>query len=198
MMNVEDIIGVAARFAGGDAAPVAGETAGSSAVPVTGEPANGKAVPANGCFAARMVTGRPYVDAVLKREAVQTFVARTVPGIIFVKTSPERVTTIASECCGKLFFYRNPERTAPQMIEERQMRNFMLVASVPDTDLLLLKDEGHSFSCGQKVRVTGGIFEGAEGVVKRIKGDRRLLVSIDGVAVIATPFIHPSLLEAVE
>ena len=37
----------------------------------------------------------------------------------------------------------------------------------------------------------------AEGVVKRIKGDRRLVVSITGIACVATCFIHPSLLEPI-
>ena len=32
---------------------------------------------------------------------------------------------------------------------------------------------------------------------KRIKGDRRLIVSITGIACVATCFIHPSLLEPV-
>lgn len=151
-----------------------------------------------GWFAARMVADRAYVDAVLRRTGVQTFVARPVPGIIFVRDTPEGVAAIASECYGKLFFYRNPERTAPQMIDERQMRNFMLVASVPEADLIVVEDGDRIFASGQKVRVTGGIFKGAEGVVKRIRGDRRLLVSVDGVAVVATQFIHPSLLEPVD
>lgn len=51
---------------------------------------------------------------------------------------------------------------------------------------------------GDKVRVLGGIFEGAEGTLKRIKGDRRVVVSIPGVIAVATANIHASLLEKIE
>lgn len=48
-----------------------------------------------------------------------------------------------------------------------------------------------------RVRVTGGIFEGVEGEFVRIKGDRRVVDSIQGVMV-ATAFIHPSLIELIK
>ena len=45
--------------------------------------------------------------------------------------------------------------------------------------------------------VTGGPFKGAEGHIKRIKRDRRLIVTIKGVVAVATAYIHPSLLRKV-
>ena len=48
------------------------------------------------------------------------------------------------------------------------------------------------------MRVTGGPFKGAEGHIKRIKRDRRLVVTIRGVVAVATTYIHPSLLRRVE
>ena len=44
----------------------------------------------------------------------------------------------------------------------------------------------------------GGIFEGAEGTLLRIKGDRRVVVSIPGVIAVATANIHASLLEKIK
>ena len=41
---------------------------------------------------------------------------------------------------------------------------------------------------------TGGVFEGVEGLFVRVKGDRRVVVSIQGVMAVATTFIHPSLI----
>ena len=45
------------------------------------------------------------------------------------------------------------------------------------------------------MRVTDGVFKGAEGYVKRIKKDRRLVVSIRGVVAVATSYIPPQFLE---
>ena len=41
-------------------------------------------------------------------------------------------------------------------------------------------------------------FEGCEGVFMRLKGDRRVVVSIPGVVAVATAFIHPSLIQKLE
>jgi transcription antitermination factor NusG len=46
--------------------------------------------------------------------------------------------------------------------------------------------------------VTDGPFKGAEGHIKRIKRDRRLIVSIDGVVAVATTYIHPKFLKKVD
>ena len=51
---------------------------------------------------------------------------------------------------------------------------------------------------GDKVRITGGLFEGAIGTLMRIKGNRRVVVSIPGVIAVATTDIHPSLIEKIE
>ena len=45
------------------------------------------------------------------------------------------------------------------------------------------------YGIGDRVRVTGGVFKGAEGYIKRIKGRRRLIVSITGICAVATSFI---------
>ena len=50
---------------------------------------------------------------------------------------------------------------------------------------------------GDRVRVIGGIFEGVEGVIIRVKGDRRVSVCIQGVMAVATAYIHPSLIERI-
>ena len=97
---------------------------------------------------------------------------------------------------GKIYFYLDPERKHPAPIPERQMNNFILVTSVSD-DLIPLVEVTPELLKGDRVRVTGGLFEGAEGVIKRIKGDRRLIVSIDCFTAVATCFIRPEFLEKI-
>lgn len=103
---------------------------------------------------------------------------------------------LVSEYWGKIYFYLNPERKYPEPIPERQMNNFILVTSVSD-DLIPLGEVTQELLKGDKVRVIGGLFEGAEGVIKRIKGDHRLIVSIDCFTAVATCFIRSDFLEKI-
>ena len=53
------------------------------------------------------------------------------------------------------------------------------------------------FKPGERVRVTEGPFKGAQGVIKRIKKDRKLLVSINGIVVVAVSHIPGQFLERI-
>ena len=98
-----------------------------------------------------------------------------------------------------LMFYAEPGTSEPAPIKDKEMEMFILVCRTP-VEYLKFFDEDFLAKCkvGQKVRVTGGLYKGAEGYIKRIKKDRRLLVRIEGVAVVATGFIPPSQLEPVD
>lgn len=146
-------------------------------------------------FAARIISNRQYVLDSVAKDGVQTYITPVVPNILFIKAAFPYVRGLSIRCAGMLFFYRDADRKNPGIIDEKQMSNFILVTSAPEDSLIFLGEVTHNFLEGQKVRVTGGIFEGAEGVIKRIKGDRRLIVNISGVVCVATAFIHPSLLE---
>ncbi len=78
------------------------------------------------------------------------------------------------------------------------MEMFMIVTSASNETIIPLDIQDQKFLQGQIVRVLEDPFKGAEGVIKRIKGDRRLLIQVTGVGVIATSFITPQYLEKVE
>ena len=90
------------------------------------------------------------------------------------------------------------ETRQPITIPEVQMRSFIAVAGNYDEQVVYLDPSVVSMKKGDRVRVTGGIFEGVEGEFVRIKGDRRVVVSIQGVMAVATAFIHPSLIELIK
>ena len=89
------------------------------------------------------------------------------------------------------------ETRQPIIVPDIQMRSFMAVAGNCDHQLVYLELSTVSFRKGERVRVTGGIFEGVEGEFIRVKNDRRVVVSIRGVMAVATTFIHPSLIEPI-
>ena len=75
---------------------------------------------------------------------------------------------------------------------------FKLVCSSGAEGLEFFADDDLTrYKAGDKVRVLEGPLKGAEGYIKRIRKDRRLLVSIEGFIAVATSFIPPQFLEKV-
>ena len=83
------------------------------------------------------------------------------------------------------------------VVPDRQMSSFIAVAGAYDEQVVYLDSQVVSLREGDRVRITGGVFAGVEGVFLRVKGDRRVVVSIEGVMAVATAFVHPSLIERI-
>jgi len=96
------------------------------------------------------------------------------------------------------FIFKDAERKAYAIIPNAQMEAFRLVTAKGSEGLEFFSaDDISRFKKGKKVRVTEGPLRGAEGYVKRIRRDRRLLVSIEGIVAVATAYIEPQFLEEV-
>ena len=89
------------------------------------------------------------------------------------------------------------ETRRPLVVPDRQMHSFIAVAGAYDEQIVYLDPSIVSLREGDRVRIVGGVFSGVEGIFIRIKGDRRVVVSIEGVMAVATAFVHPSLIEPV-
>lgn len=76
-----------------------------------------------------------------------------------------------------------------------QMQNFMRVASVQDNRFVYLDNMDFVAKPGKKVRITDGDFKGVEGVIKRIKKNKCVVVQIEGIAAIALTFVPSAWLE---
>lgn len=128
-------------------------------------------------------------------------VKRLVPSVhnlIFILLEPSAMADYKARTSLPIRYIMNRETREPVIVPQRQMESFIAVAGTYDEQLIYLNPEPGDFSKGDRVRVLGGPFEGAEGVFVRVKGDRRVVVSIEGVMAVATTFIHPSLIEKVE
>ena len=66
--------------------------------------------------------------------------------------------------------------------------------------LIYFQPEELNLSKGTKVRITGGDFEGQEGVFLKVKGarDRRVVIAIQGIIAVAMATIHPDLIEVIK
>lgn len=85
----------------------------------------------------------------------------------------------------------------PMVVPDRQMHSFIAVAGNYDEQIVYLDAAEVNLKKGDRVRITGGVFEGVEGEFLRVKGDRRVVVAIQGVMAVATAFVHPSMIEVI-
>ena len=135
-----------------------------------------------------------YVQAgpvIFKREPV-------VSSLLFFRTPAERVAEMEALITGRGFVYKMADRERPAVIPDKQMAMFRMVCSSGAEGLEFFSDEDLTrYKQGDKVRVLEGPLKGAEGYIKRIRKDRRLLVSIEGFIAVATSFIPPQFLEKV-
>lgn len=111
--------------------------------------------------------------------------------LIFVHTEQDKLTelkTTRSELEPLRYMMRPIEGGSGKEIirvPDRQMEHFMRVSAAED-DRVMYLDYGDYFEkVGRHVKVTQGFFAGVEGVIKRIKNNRRVVVQIDGVAAVA-------------
>ncbi len=128
---------------------------------------------------------------IFKRETI-------VASLLFVRCETEDIPVVRAMVEGRGFIYLTPDRKQPSVIPDRQMEMFRFVTSSGDENLEFFSDESITrYAQGDKVRVKAGPLKGAEGYIKRIKRDRRLLVAIEGFVAVATSFIPPQLLEKI-
>jgi transcription antitermination factor NusG len=121
-----------------------------------------------------------------------------VSSLLFVRCPEESLPWIESILYDKGFIYKTADRKKPSVIPDRQMEMFRLVTASGDENLEFFSDESITrYAQGDRVRVKAGPLKGAEGYIKRIRRDRRLLVAIEGFIAVATSFIPPQLLEKV-
>ena len=158
------------------------------------------------------------VKAELDRLKIESFVPMTykvvdadnpcrklVPAIrnlIFVQSTQERISHLKSsneilEPLRYMIDNTAEEAHTIMTIPDRQMQNFMLVASKTDDSVMFLDDESVVGKEGKRVEIIGGAFEGVTGVIRRVKRCKRVVVEIEGVASVAIAFVPAGLLKEI-
>lgn len=138
-----------------------------------------------------------HYEYVTKGERRVRKLVPVVHNLVFVRSSRDRINLMKDVLSLPIRYIMNKETNRPIIVPERQMRNFIAVAGTNEEQLVYLEPTSVSFRKGQRVRVTGGLFQGVEGEFIRVKNDRRVMVSIQGVMAVATTFIHPSFIELI-
>ncbi len=121
-----------------------------------------------------------------------------VKSLIFVRTDRDSLRILKSKFGGTIVPYYDRLANAPLVVPDRQMDDFRRLCEMQEAGLEYLGNDEPKYHQGDCVRVTEGIFKGFEGHIKRIRHDRKLIVTIEGVAAFATRYIPPSCLEKIE
>jgi len=121
-----------------------------------------------------------------------------VKSLLFIKTDRDELRLLKMKFGGTIVPYYDRLTNAPLIVPERQMSDFKRLCEMKEAGLEYLGNDEPKYHLGDRVRVTEGIFKGFEGHIKRIRHDRKLIVTIEGVAAFATRFIPLSCLEIVE
>jgi transcription antitermination factor NusG len=145
-----------------------------------------------------------FVPLVKKTKLVnEKLVTQLVPAIsnyIFVYSNVNQLYTIKEEVESVIpfRFILDPKTKLPISIPKTEMDNFITVSETQNEQLIYLKPNELNFKKGDFVKIIDGPFKGVEGKFIRIKGDRRLVVCIEGIMAVATTFIHPSLIVPIQ
>ena len=84
------------------------------------------------------------------------------------------------------------------VVPDLQMDNFMRVASVADDRVFFIENLDFAGKPGQHVRVVDGDFAGVEGIIERVKKNKRVVVQIEHVAAVAIAFLPSAYIEILD
>lgn len=149
-------------------------------------------------FAARMIRERSYVLKYLDINGIQHSGIEDLKSLLFIRCPEATVNTIRYELYDKVLFYRSADKKRVEVVPERTMSTFLLLAPYHDEPVIYLPVDNPDFFQGPRKRVTTGIFAGCEGIIKRIKGTRRLIIKVSDRAAVATPYIPQEMLEDIQ
>lgn len=156
-----------------------------------------------------------YVPMIYQSKMVQSkfkagkkrlkLVRQPLPNLVFVHADRAEAETIvkgASRIPYLRYYYnhlesREPGSERPVTVSNREMQQFMRIADVDDEDVKILNEGDCRYKDNQLVRITQGSFAGVTGRLVRAKGEQRVVVSLNGMFLIATAYVPTAYLEPV-
>lgn len=124
-----------------------------------------------------------------------------VHNLLFVRAGEERLKQFKSRVPYLQYMTRPLDgKNRIITIPDRQMAQFMAVASGENDKLIYLKPEEINLAKGTKVRIIGGAFNNVEGIFVKVKDvrSRRVVLLVEGITAVALAEVHPDLLEVLE
>ena len=133
---------------------------------------------------------------------LQRVLVPAISNLIFVRSTQERMSELKrrNEVLEPLRYMMDHTATGEHTImtvADREMENFMRVASQTDDSVIFLDNETVVGKEGKCVEIMGGAFEGVTGVIRRVKRCKRVVVEIEGVASVAIAYVPAEVLKEI-
>lgn len=142
----------------------------------------------------------PCETVLVERNGIKKKVRKPmISSLLFFRSSEKCALDLQNQLNGQILLYTKKIglKRLPSAIPEREMNIFILVTSSGEKGLEYLGDDRTEFYVGEPVRVIDGPFKGAEGYIRRIKGNRRLIVTVQGICAVATSYIPQCFLQKI-
>jgi transcription antitermination factor NusG len=123
--------------------------------------------------------------------------------LIFVRETLERVSELKRrnevlEPLRYMMDHTAAQEHAIMTVADKEMENFMRVASRTDDSVMFLDNKTVVGKEGKRVEIMGGAFEGVTGVIRRVKRCKRVVVEIEGVVSVAIAYVPAGVLKEIE
>ena len=153
----------------------------------------------------KLVESRIHSDSNSHKKSETELRRELVPAInnlIFIRSTQEQISDLKRrneqlEPLRYMMDHTADEAHTIMTVPGRQMENFMRVASKTDDSVMFLDENSIIGKEGMRVRIMGGPFEGVEGVIRRVKRCKRVVVGIEGVMSVAIAYVPVGLLKEI-
>ena len=129
-------------------------------------------------------------------ERTKRFLRPIFRNLLFVKSSKFELDQILREIKLKFgilsdlyYRYRDGEERKIIEVPSTEMQNFIALVGAVEEPVIYFSNKDVNLAKGTRVRINGGILVGVEGIFIRVKGDRRVVVSLPNLFSVATAFI---------
>ena len=125
-----------------------------------------------------------------------------ISNLLFVNDSFEHILYFKHSCeeAMPLRWMTRPKTAAHNapnevmVVPERQMQNFIKAASAPEELFTYLTTDDLVGKAGHRVVITSGPFKGVEGIIKRVHGNKRVVIELEGLGGLAINFVPKTLM----
>ena len=130
----------------------------------------------------------PCEETLMERNGIKKKLRRPViNSLMFFRSTVCRALEVQRQFTNKVILYTR----------QKGLKIFMLVTSSGEQGMEYFGEDNSKFQQGERVRVIDGKFKGAEGVICRIRKNRRLVVTVQGVCAVATSYIPQAFLQRI-
>ena len=116
-------------------------------------------------------------------------------GMIFIRTDKATSFSLINDHMLNVVSLKDIEGRHSLIVPDKQMEDFMFLLDFSTNGIEVLNK---NLKRGDRVRVIKGPLQGLEGELVRLKGHKRVIIRLEGVASIATSYIPSSFLERIE